>query len=408
MRKINRNDTADHGAESVRLGAETARTGNRAVRTAASVLRGVFVHTAAVLISPVTWVIAGIGIVLYLLMTLLILLTGAAAQDNTAKQQAYAEPVALGAEIPKEIAAAKGFFEIAVNTKKQAFFAQIDALRYDKTDLPRSDTVYLVRNEPPATFQTSLATDRQKTKLKNAWQFGISEAEGIAIAYVLLEKRENEAQETTGNLYPVTFSQAVFDEIIAQAVAVTETQYRKQSCPEENCALHRQEAANPAYAEAQAAYNLTASRLRNWRDDVMPEGDEYAEALRSYRATPGAGQSYAWQRVEKAYLALTQAVSRWSSDYGVRNLTVDEQLCASMAASLESEYSAADKALKSTPKTTNTPYYTCDHLHTLHSFGLNFYTAEQVMQMLQFSEEEQQWAMMTAIRMKQYPEEGFS
>ncbi len=87
---------------------------------------------------------------------------------------------------------------------------------------------------------------------------------------------------------------------------------------------------------------------------------------------------------------------------------MDEQLCASMAASLESEYSAAEKALKSTPKTTNTPYYTCDHLHTLHSFGLNFYTAEQVMQMLQFSEEEQQWAMMTAIRIKQYPEEGVS
>ena len=54
------------------------------------------------------------------------------------------------------------------------------------------------------------------------------------------------------------------------------------------------------------------------------------------------------------------------------------------------------------PETTRTPYYTCDHLHTLHSFGLNFYSAEQVMQTLNFTEEEKQWVSMTAMNIQQY------
>ena len=133
MRKINLHDTADTGTESVRLGVDAAKKGKRAVRaakdtavktiraakTTVNILHHLVVHTVAVLISPVTWVILAIGLVLYLLMTLLIILTGVAAQDNNAQQQAYATPVALGENIPDEIAEAKGFFESAVNAKKK-------------------------------------------------------------------------------------------------------------------------------------------------------------------------------------------------------------------------------------------------------------------------------------------------
>ncbi|MCQ2408892.1 MAG: hypothetical protein MJ065_10260, partial [Oscillospiraceae bacterium] len=114
MRKISLHDTSDTGAESVRLGADAAKKGKQAVRTArntarttvraakttVNILHGLIVHTVAILISPVTWVILAIGLVLYLLMTLLIILTGVAAQDNNAQHQAYATPVALGEDIP--------------------------------------------------------------------------------------------------------------------------------------------------------------------------------------------------------------------------------------------------------------------------------------------------------------------
>lgn len=184
MRKINWNDTADTGAESVRLGVDAAKKGRRAVRSArdttrtavraakatVNVLHGLIVHTVAVLISPVTWVILAIGLVLYLLMTLLIILTGVAAQDNNAQHQAYATPVALGEDIPEEITEAKGLFETAVNAKKREYTSKIDAISFNTADMPHNDTVYLRRNEPSAEYQTSLATPARKTQLKNACQ----------------------------------------------------------------------------------------------------------------------------------------------------------------------------------------------------------------------------------------------
>lgn len=90
------------------------------------------------------------------------------------------------------------------------------------------------------------------------------------------------------------------------------------------------------------------------------------------------------------------------SVFGVWGLTIDEYLGASMLARLNGEVNDAETTLNNTPETTRTPYYTCDHLHTLQSFGLNFYTAEQVMQTLNFTEEEKQWVSLTAMNIQQY------
>ena len=73
-----------------------------------------------------------------------------------------------------------------------------------------------------------------------------------------------------------------------------------------------------------------------------------------------------------------------------------------MQAQLNGEVTSAETARNNTPETIRIPYYTCDHLHTLHSFGLNFYTAEQVMQTLNFTEEEKQWVALTAMNIQQY------
>ena len=416
MRKINLHDTSDTGAESVRLGANAAKKGRRAVRTArdtakksvhaakvtVNVLHGLIVHTVAILISPVTWVILAIGLVLYLLMTLLIILTGVAAQDNNAQHQAYATPVALSEDIPEEITEAKGLFETAVNAKKREYTDKIDALAFNTSDMPHNDTVYLRRNEPPAEFQTSLATPARKTQLKNAWRLAVSEAEGIAIAYVYLERQENEAHGSQGVLYPVSYTQDVFDMIVSDMVTVTETQYRNQECPDANCSVHYHVADNPAYATAQQNYTNAVTRRDDWNIMVVPRCNDYIAALTTYYNTPAAGQPFAWQQVESTYALFEQAVNNWSSVFGVWSLTIDEYLGANMLTRLNGEVNDAETTLNNTPETTRTPYYTCDHLHTLHSFGLNFYTAEQVMQTLNFTEEEKQWVSMTAMNIEQY------
>jgi hypothetical protein len=57
----------------------------------------------------------------------------------------------------------------------------------------------------------------------------------IAIAYVLLQKRANETAGTTNQTYSVTFTQAIFDEIIALSVSYNTTIYSNQTCPGANC-----------------------------------------------------------------------------------------------------------------------------------------------------------------------------
>lgn len=422
MRKINLHDTADTGAENVRFGVDAAKKGKRVVRAAkdtavktarvakktVNVLHSLVVHTVAVLISPVTWVIIAIGFVVYLLMTLLIILTGVAAQDNNSKQQAYATPVALGEDIPEEIQQAKAMFEAAADAQKQVYTAKIDALQFSTADMPHNDTVYLVRNEPPATFETSLATNARKTQLKNAWQLAVSEAEGIAIAYVYLERQENEAHGLQGVLYPVSNTQDVFDMIVADMVTVTETQFRNQECPDTNCSVHYREEPNPARAAAQSELEAAIQRRDDWNTNVVPCSNAYVAAVNAYNNTPAAGQPYAQQQVDSTYAVFVQAVNNWSSVYGVWGLNINGNLGANMQTQLNNEVTAAETTRNNTPETIQIPYYTCDHLHTLHSFGLNFYSAEQIMQGLGFTEDEKQWVSLTAMNIQQYlmPEGG--
>lgn len=416
MRKINWNDTVDTGAESVRFGVDAAKKGKRVVRTArdttrtavqaakttVNILHHLIVHTVAILISPATWVILAIGLVLYLLMTLLIILTGVAAQDNNAQHQAYAAPVALGEDIPEEITEAKGLFETVVNAKKREYTDKIDVLAFNTSDMPHNDTVYLRRNEPPAEYQISLATPTRKTQLKNTWQLAVSEAEGIAIAYVYLERQENEAHGSQGVLYPVSYTLDVFDLIVADMVTVTETTYTRQACPSENCTVHYREEPNPARATAQSELEAAILRRDDWNANVVPCSNAYVAAVNAYNNTPAAGQPYAQQQVDSTYAVFVQAVNNWSSVYGIWGLNIDGQLGANMQARLNREVAAAETARNNTPETIRTPYYTCDHLHTLHSFGLNFYTAEQVMQELNFTEDEKQWVALTAMNIEQY------
>lgn len=416
MRKVNLHDTADTGAESVRLGVDAAKKGKRAFRTAkdtavkstravkttVNVLHNLVVHTVAILISPATWVILAIALVMYLLITLLIILTGVAAQDNNSKQQAYATPVALGEDIPEEIQRAKAMFEAAADAEKRAYTNQIDVLQFSTADMPHNDTVYLVRNEPPATFETSLATNTRKTQLKNAWQLAVSEAEGIAIAYVFLERQENEAHGSQSVLYPVRYTQDVFELIVADMVTVTETQYRNQECPDANCSVHYHEEPNPARATAQSELEAAIQRRDDWNINVIPYSNAYVAAVNVYNHTPAAGQPYAQQQVDNAYAVFVQAVNKWSSVYGIWGLTIDVRLGVSMQTRLNNEVTAAETTRNNTPETIRTPYYTCDHLHTLHSFGLNFYNAEQVMQVLGFTEDEKQWVSLTAMNIQQY------
>ena len=99
----------------------------------------ILVATLGVIIGGIIPLVAGTNIpALYVgrfIEGLGIALTGVAAQDNNAQHQAYATPVALGEDIPEEIAEAKGLFEAAVNAKKREYTDKIDSLVFNASDM---------------------------------------------------------------------------------------------------------------------------------------------------------------------------------------------------------------------------------------------------------------------------------
>lgn len=418
MQKINRNEITDHGAESIRLGSFAMKKGKRAMQSAkrtfngtyraakvtANVLKTVVIHTAAVLLSPVIWILLVIGVVVYFIIVLLVILFSVADQDAVSQQQAYASPVGLGDRIPEDIRNAKTMLQQATEQEKTSFTDKIENLYFAETDLPHSDTVYLYRNNPAAEYAVSLATDVQKQELCSAWDLNATDADMIGIAYVLLQKQENTAHGSVGVMYPVSFTQDTFDDILSKAVSLTETKYSRQACPEEQCAVHFREEQNPDFVTAKSEYDYAALKLNDWNESVIPKSNAYVDALNTYYNTPTAGQSSVQRYVDSTYAAFCSAVNHWSERYGIWDLNIDADLGADMQQILTTEADDAEAVMNSTPETVQIPYFTCDHVHTLHSLELCFYTADEIMDALDFSAEERQWAKLTAANIRQYLE----
>jgi len=90
-------------------------------------------------------------------------------------------------------------------------------------------------------YNTAFASPWQTNFLKaQPWSYPLNENllgvnDTIAIAYVLLQKRANEANGTVNQIYDVTYTQAIFDEVIGLSVTYNSTIYGNQPCPNQNC-----------------------------------------------------------------------------------------------------------------------------------------------------------------------------
>ncbi len=425
------NSTADHGVESLRMTGNAVRKTESAVRTAkaamkapkqfyraaegtvkttykitkatAHVTAAVISHTVAFLFNPI---VLGFILIVVVILMCAALITQAVGTDQAEETQvfggAYIEMIGVG-DIAARYPDAAEYFRIACDENRAAYNALIDNLHYNYSDLEHSDLVYMERNDCGAVtvYQKGYASDAYKAVLKAGWTMPLTEQQAIAIAYVYLEKQENDVNGTEMDIYNVTFTQDVFRSIVNTAVSWSQRSYANQRCPDGNCSA--EEIPNPAFAAAQTEYNHAENRYNDWCINVVPAANAYRNLLNTYNATPAAGRSVIQPALDAAWARLNEAVNNWYYVFGNRGWTINADIGDNARAWLGAEVDAARNRMNSTPQTITNPSAVCRSHHTLWSFGLYAYPADTVMNTLDFNEKYKNWESMTEYGMETNP-----
>ena len=268
------NETSDVGNEGMRLGYSAVKQADKTIRTAQRTIKTteknaqktakvtykvtktvvkitaktvrmigkVVVKIISVIPLPILLILVGAMLFMLLMLGAVMVIAGGVAGGANATKSAYEN--ALGLAVPAEdYADGATFYTAAMNDVKSSFEAKIDSLSYDADDLAHSDLVYFTRSSPgnpnAKLEHSELATDAIKTQIKNTWLPSLSEQEVLAIAYVYLQKQENDAQGTTGALYQVEYTQDVLNDVVGKLYAITETVHEKQQCPGNDCDTHK-------------------------------------------------------------------------------------------------------------------------------------------------------------------------
>lgn len=417
--RVNMNDVTDSGVESLRWAysgyrkaKSTIRTAETSIRTTRSTIRlaentvkgtaqavkktavtsfrvarktfkiGAFLvtHIVAVALNPIVWFVAGFAIVLFLIFSALMLLLGAGAAQQEQTQEAYGNPAGL-MDIPANIQEAINYYQVACAGQRTEFSNLIDSFYYDAGNLSHSDLVYMMRNVPATTWEKSLATPTRKSQLKNAWAVTLPEAEAISIVYIDLQRQQNVASGTEMGIYEVEFKQEQFDALLDVCAVHTDTLYYGQECPSKNCSRHVRIQPNPDYTTYCQKRDQYADAYNAWL--AIVEDMEIADGM-SYPAS-----NYYWNA------NVVPAVNQWQIDWQLAAPSNwSDNNGNTFLSTLGRQYEYYVGMVNSTPENIETPYYICDHNHTLHSVGLNFFDADAVMTQYGFSENEKAWERM--------------
>lgn len=426
-KRINKSDIADHGVESLRLANTAYKTGKQTIKTTKTTIKTteksiklagetakntkrtvvttyrvvkatvIFIKDFTIALvtvatSPALWIVVAASVIIAVLISAAATLLGGASEYEEQVRQATNDPVALAEDMPEDIQDALGYFQTACDNQRNEYCGKINGLYYNINDLKNSDLVYMRRNNPPAEFQKSYATDGKKTQLCEAWDVKIIAPEALAIVYVLLERAENEANGTEMDLYPIEYTQEAFDDLLDMCCETTEDVYERQECLTLDCSEEYEETPNPAYTIASTEYNTAVNRYNDFLFNVAPYSEEYRSRLEAYYAANNNARSAMADWVTGAYAMLVQAFQNWESVFGVTGWEINEYMDINCMAWLGDFVESAYATLQSTPETIRTPRPVCEHLHDLHSLGLNFFNAEETMARYSFTDAELQWA----------------
>ena len=436
-KNINKNDTADHGIESLRLayrtGKKTVNTAKTTVQTAKSAAKtvkatgkvvkkaprviantakrtanvavkaaritaNIAVHIAAALINPITWVILFFAVVIYVILSIVVIIMGGASTQNATQAISYTQQVNID---DADMDDAREYYRIACDRNKGNFSAVINGLYYSASDLRRSDLVYMERSEVGTVTQYTrgFAIPSWKTSLINAWLISVPEQEAIAIAYVYLQMQENNTHGTQQQIYQIEYTQDVFNMIVDAAVQWSDTTQPNQQCAQNNCSEHHDSHPNPAYTTAYQSYTDAITRRDDFNAMVLPKATAYRNLLTTYNNAPAAQRSAMEGALNNAWAELSQAFYNWESVFGATGWALNEDIGINGSAWLQQFVDGAWTTVQNTPQTITTTYWTCDHEHTLHSIGLFTYDKESIMTALGFTDADKQWENLIELGM---------
>ncbi len=427
MAKVNQNSTADHGAESLRMtknaASKTGRAARKAtkapkriyktaentvkvVRTTARVTTVVISHTIAFLFNPVVLILLLVVILVILCAALLTQAAGGTqAEETQVMGGAYIEMIGID-DISVRYPDAAEYYRIACDNNKARFGQLIDGLYYNYNALEHSDLVYMERDllGTVTQYERGFASDSYKATLKSAWSVPVTQRQAIAIAYVYLEMQENNAHGSEMDIYRVSFTQEIFNEIVDNSAIWSTTRFDNQRCPDSDCA--HDEIPNPAYATAQQNWQQAVDRYDDWNGNVVPAANAYRTLLNTYNNAPSAAQSSIQPHLDAAWARLNEAVSNWYYVFGDRYWTINADIGDNASAWLLAEVDAARGVMDTTPQMIQNPAATCHLHHTLYSIGLYGYGSDTVMNTLGFTDQYKNWVALVEYGMNTNPEFG--
>ena len=293
--KIDRNDISDTGAESLRLAnssikkgvnsiktvKNTVKTTQNTIRTTKDVAKGtakaayktvavtkevvvttakvtgtVFTHIAAVALNPVVLTI--IVLLFVIVMTIspfIVIISGTVGGSATGKYQ-MASGKGLG-DVAEAYHQGEEYFNSSVSYYRDGYTQIIDELYYDSVDKVQSDLIFIERYMPNgeepdqrwcATMEVpddqggmttliwgEFAEESWKDQLKGeVFAMQLEYVEAAAIAYVYLEKEA--AGGTVNGIHDVSYSQDVFDTVVAESVSIEDVVEEDQPCIDGHCA----------------------------------------------------------------------------------------------------------------------------------------------------------------------------
>ena len=393
-KKINKEGTSDTGAESIRLANRTIKSTTNTIKTTESVVKksrkalvkttkitvkvtawtfkvlGTTVtHIAAFASNPVVLIAALILLIILLIVFISIPLLGGGIAGALNNERAYTDMAGL-TNISDQLQEGRKMFEEAVKKRREEYEALINDMYFSNDDLTHSDLVYMERTiygDPTTstTYQTGFASGEYKETLKNAWNLQLDVNDALAIAYVYIEKKENEAYYVEGELFDVEFTQEIFDEMLRIIVQFVEEKYENYPCPDENCTI------NEAWKSACSDLQTDVEMVRN---AVSDKNDVYLDWMQSNAQALINNPNDA-----NAYNDLIEDINHF------RGIVSNELI----------DWLKANANRVANKDTNGIPQYICNHKHSLHSIGFSSLTKEDLMTALKFSDIDIQWVEMS-------------
>ena len=406
-KNIDKNDVSDTGAESMRLAYTSVKKGKNAIKTVKRSIKttqrtikttgtvtgtviyrtttftvksaivvsrfvgNIAIHIVASLMNPLVIFLA-VMIVIFMMMALLVFMfLGVGVSASNSNKQAYSSAAGL-VNVSSQYQVGLEYLNTALENHQNNFNSLIDSLYFNYDDLTHSTLIYMERTDSSggqAIYEKSFATDERKNSVKSEWNIPLTEREFLAIAYVYLENEMNTSGNTEHGIYEVSYTQEVFDTIVAKCAVYSDSIYGGQICPDENCTRHVEYIDNPDYQTAVDRTNKSWAACEEWADiansiieddSIIADGWRIDNWISVYNISPYYSNN-GWDFYDNLY---DRYIDNW-------RIMVD------------------------TPEKIEKVTYICEYQHDLHSVGFIFFDKETVMNALGFDDISKQWVELT-------------